>query len=222
MTHTKERPNMAKKITDDSPKGGVETVPIDSLMHDPANVRKHGERNLLAIKSSLARWGQQHPLVVNKDGVVVAGNGRLSAMKSLGWQEVKIIRTDLSGAEAKAFAIADNRTAELASWDDDALAQTLAALQNDESIEHIAAGFTDYEINAIIGLTNEDAESEWEGMPGFEHEDQRSHRSIKVHFRNDESFDEFMRLVKQTGTDKTKYIWFPELEIKNHVGKEYK
>jgi hypothetical protein len=48
----------------------AETVPIDSLSFDPANVRKHGERNLATIKASLQRFGQQKPIVVDANGVV--------------------------------------------------------------------------------------------------------------------------------------------------------
>lgn len=142
---------MAKtKISDTTAKMAVETVPVESLHLDPANVRKHDERNIDSIRASLTRFGQQHPIIVSPEGVVVAGNGRLQAMRSLGWTECRVVRTDLKGPEAVAFAIADNRTAELAEWDDDALAQTLAALQNDESIDHLAAGFTDDEIAKLI------------------------------------------------------------------------
>jgi len=138
------------KSSDKTAAMAVETVPVDSLHLDPANVRKHDERNIDSIRASLSRFGQQHPIIVSPEGVVIAGNGRLQAMRSLGWKECRVVRTDLKGPEAVAFAIADNRTAELAEWDDDALAQTLAALQNDESIDHLAAGFTDDEIQKII------------------------------------------------------------------------
>ena len=91
----------------------IEDVPVDSLHNDPANVRKHGEQNLAAIKASLARFGQQKPIVVNADGVVIAGNGTLMAARALNWRTVKAVRTNLAGSEATAFAIADNRTAEI-------------------------------------------------------------------------------------------------------------
>ena len=61
----------------------TERVPIDSVQFDPANVRRHGEKNLATIKASLARFGQQKPLVVDADGVVRAGNGTLVAAKAL-------------------------------------------------------------------------------------------------------------------------------------------
>ena len=127
-----------------------ETATIASLMLDPANVRAHDARNLEAIKASLARFGQQTPIVVNAKGIVVAGNARMMAAKMLNWSSVEIVRTDLEGAEAIAYAIADNRTAELAEWDEGALAQQLAALQiEDEELANIA-GFTDSEIEAMI------------------------------------------------------------------------
>ena len=131
----------------------TELVPIDSLQFDPANVRKHGEKNLATIKASLQRFGQQKPIVVDANGVVRAGNGTLAAMKALGWKEVAIVRSPLAGAEATAYAIADNRTAELAEWDEDALAQTLAALQIEDEDLAIASGFDLKDIEALTAPT---------------------------------------------------------------------
>jgi site-specific DNA-methyltransferase (adenine-specific) len=128
----------------------TERVPIDSVQFDAANVRKHGERNLATIKASLNRFGQQKPIVVDANGVVRAGNGTLAAAKALGWKEIAIVRSTLSGADATAYAIADNRTAELAEWDDDALAQTLAALQIEDEEIAAATGFDAKEIDALL------------------------------------------------------------------------
>lgn len=191
----------------------MELVKIDTLMLDPANVRKHDQRNLDAIKASLTRFGQQHPIIVNGDGIVVAGNGRLMAAKSLGWTDIRIIRTELAGIDATAFAIADNRTAELADWDNDGLAQTLAALQNDEDFDHLVAGFTDTEIQKMIGgELNPDWESEWEGMPEFDQADRTSFRHVVVHFVSNKDADDFFRMIKREDTGKTMSIWFPPQE----------
>jgi len=124
-------------------------VTVASLLFDPANVRKHGERNLDAIKASLARFGQQKPIVVDGDGIVRAGNGTLMAAKALGWDEIEIVRTNLRGSEATAYAIADNRTAELAEWDEGALAEQLAALQIDDEALAAATGFDASEIERM-------------------------------------------------------------------------
>ena len=103
----------------------VELVPIDSLIPDPANTRSHAKRNLAAVKASLQRFGQRKPIVVGEDGTVQAGNATLEAAKALGWEKIAVVRSPLKGVDAVAYGIADNRTAELASWDRDALGAAL-------------------------------------------------------------------------------------------------
>ena len=63
----------------------VRRVPLTDLHIDPANVRAHGDANMEAIAGSLKRFGQAEPLVVQKQsGRIIAGHGRLQAMKQLG------------------------------------------------------------------------------------------------------------------------------------------
>ncbi len=106
----------------------VEQVLLDQLVLDPSNARKHAPKNLEAIKGSLAKFGQQKPIVVGRNGIVIAGNGTLEAARALGWIELAVVRTELTGVEATAFALADNRAAELADWDRDILYETLKSL----------------------------------------------------------------------------------------------
>ena len=127
----------------------LETVDISDISQDPANVRKHSERNLESIAASLRAFGQQKPIVVDKRGVILAGNGTYEAAKRIGWDKIKITRTDLSGTLATAYAIADNRTAELAEWDDTALAEQLRSLQSEE-FDLSNVGYTDDELNQMI------------------------------------------------------------------------
>jgi len=134
----------------------IEEIPIAELDLDPANVRQHDEKNLAAIKSSLKRFGQQKPIVVDPKGIVIAGNGTLTAARALGWDRIRIVRTQLEGSEATAYAIADNRTAELATWDDDALMQQLSALDLEDSALVEAAGFSAAELEGMVdGLLGE-------------------------------------------------------------------
>jgi ParB-like chromosome segregation protein Spo0J len=116
------------------------TTKIAELSLDPSNVRKHSRRNLDAIKASLRKFGQQKPIVVDAKGIVLAGNGTLTAAQELGWTEIQIVRTELAGVEATAFAIADNRTAELAEWED-SLNDVLKSLQ-DEGIDLADLGYS--------------------------------------------------------------------------------
>lgn len=123
------------------------TTKITELSLDPSNVRKHGRKNLDAIKASLRKFGQQKPIVVDAKGIVLAGNGTLAAAQELGWTEIDIIRTQLEGVEATMFAIADNRTAELAEWED-SLNDVLKSLQ-DEGIDLIDLGYSSDDIEKI-------------------------------------------------------------------------
>lgn len=131
-------------------------IPITSLVLDPSNARKHGERNLEAIKASLAKFGQRTPIVVQRDGMVVrSGNGRLLAAKALGWTEIAATIIDEDNATAAQFAIADNRTAELAEWEEDTLALLLDGMDQDirDSI-----GFDEAEFNELMSaLTPKEA-----------------------------------------------------------------
>jgi len=135
----------------------VESVSVDEISPDPANARMHDRRNLDAIAGSLRKWGQQKPIVISEAGVIVAGNGTWEAAKQIGWKRINAVKTKLEGSEAVAYGIADNRTAELAGWDDAVLGKHLEALQADESIDHLAAGFSDEEIKGLLaGLNGQD------------------------------------------------------------------
>jgi ParB-like chromosome segregation protein Spo0J len=127
----------------------IHSVPITDLRIDPANARRHSDRNIDAIMSSLMRFGQQKPIVIDANNVVRAGNGTLAAAKGLGWTHIDVVRSDLIGVEATAFAIADNRTAELAEWD----TEVLAAALNDPDIGDL--GFDAKEIRKILGELQE-------------------------------------------------------------------
>ncbi len=107
----------------------VEVVSVDALTPDPENARTHSDRNLAAIAGSLRQFGQRRPLVCY-GSTVIAGNGTLEAAKSLGWTEVAITRVprDWTFDQARAYALADNRTGELAEWDTKVLADQLVDL----------------------------------------------------------------------------------------------
>jgi site-specific DNA-methyltransferase (adenine-specific) len=108
----------------------IELVSIDDLTLDPANARKHDDRNLKAIAESLKQFGQRKPIVV-WGRTVVAGNGTLVAARSLGWTEITVARIpdDWSSDQVTAYALADNRSAELAVWDEQVLTEQLKQLE---------------------------------------------------------------------------------------------
>lgn len=93
--------------------------PLADLHEDPANVRRHPERNRAAVRASLAEFGQVETLVVQAGtGRVLGGNCRLAELRSLNVKEAWCIEVDIDGPAATRLALALNRTAELATWDE--------------------------------------------------------------------------------------------------------
>ncbi|MCC6426297.1 MAG: DNA modification methylase [Phycisphaerales bacterium] len=129
-------------------------VPIDQISADPANLRKHGDRSIEAVVASYRRFGQQKPIVVDKAGVTIAGAGQLEAARRLGWTHIAAVRSELAGVDRVGYAIADNRTAELSTWDDEALSRIAGDLP---AAVLDAAGFTTEELAAIGAGVDGDA-----------------------------------------------------------------
>jgi ParB-like nuclease domain len=127
--------------------------PIADLKPDPANPRVHSKQQIRQIAMSIKTFGFNVPILVDAELKVIAGHGRLLACRELGWSEVPTLCLDhLSPAQARAFMIADNRLAEVASWDDRLLAEQLKELSLlglDFSLE--LTGFEIGEIDLRIG-----------------------------------------------------------------------
>jgi len=128
----------------------VEWVPVEDLSEDPENVRSHSDRNISSLQSSLTRFGQQKPIVVNPDGMVIAGNGTLRAAIQMGVEKVAIVRTQLGAGDARAYAIADNRIAELADWDWEALGGQLQLMEPGQ-LESL--GWENYEVEPLLQVS---------------------------------------------------------------------
>ncbi len=98
-------------------------VPLDRVHLLPGNPRRG---DIKAIAGSLARFGQVKPIVANQDGTIIAGNHTYEAARQLGWDEIAVSWVDLPVEEAMGLALADNRTGDLGSYDDEALVQMLS------------------------------------------------------------------------------------------------
>lgn len=132
------------------PISDTQTVLLADCTADPANARQHGEQNMQAIADSLKTFGQVEPLVVQeKTGRVIGGNGRLEAMRKLGWKHVKVVKVDLDNTQATALGIALNRTGELATWDMPNLEKLLFSLKSDD-FNLDSLGFTGDELGRML------------------------------------------------------------------------
>ncbi|HEY7825099.1 MAG TPA: ParB/Srx family N-terminal domain-containing protein [Acidimicrobiia bacterium] len=155
----------------------IETVKVESLTLDPENARKHSTKNLEAIAGSLNTFGQRRPLVV-WDNIVIAGNGTLEAAKSLGWTSIEITRCppDWTHEQARAYALADNRTAELAEWDSEILASQLVEL------DAVGYEISDYGFEALTPPTDTD----WDGALDALGGDRSPHQQMTFTLHDDQ------------------------------------
>ncbi len=130
--------------------GDTEVVAISALRPSPQNARIHSRRQIRKIAESIRRFGFLVPALIDENNQIIAGHGRVAAVKLLGWQEVPALRVEhLDEAEKRAYALADNRLAEKAGWDRQMLAIELQAIIDlDISIE--LTGFEIAEVDLIL------------------------------------------------------------------------
>jgi len=134
----------------------IEWVPLNSVRLNPENPR-HNEPAVEPVMRSIARFGFRVPIVVNRrTGLIEAGNTRWKAAQRMGLAEIPVIFTQDDEVTALAFALADNRTAEIATWDEPALAGLLQRLSAEGELG--ASGFGDDDLSDLLAkLGSEDA-----------------------------------------------------------------
>jgi DNA modification methylase len=138
----------------------VEFWPTERPQPYDKNPRVISDQAVTKVAMSLREYGFQQPIVVDKDGIIIAGHTRLRAAKSLGLKKVPVVVADLPEEKARAYRLADNRTNQEASWDDDILAEELDVLK-DLGFDLSLTGFDVDEIGELLaeateGLTDPD------------------------------------------------------------------
>jgi DNA modification methylase len=141
----------------------VDWWPIDKVTPYAKNPRRLGEHAVAKVAASLAAYGWRQPIVVDADGVVIAGHTRLLAARHLGQDTVPVhVARDLSPAQVKAYRIADNRAAQENTWDAGLLSMEVLDLKA-MSADLDALGFDSDELTAALapapveGRTDPDA-----------------------------------------------------------------
>jgi DNA modification methylase len=136
---------------------------LDELHPAARHARSHSRAQLRALARSIEAWGFNVPILVDSADRIVAGHARVEAGRLIGVELVPAIRLEhLSKEQIEAFRIADNRLAELATWDDDVLGQILRDLSSiDLGFSLEATGFTMGEIDLKIeGLSDDEVDDE--------------------------------------------------------------
>ncbi len=130
----------------------LESMAVADLRPHDRNPRTHSKKQVEQIAESIRRFGFTNPVLVDRDGQVIAGHGRIEAAKLLGMATVPVLRLEhMTEAEKRAYVIADNRLAELAGWDNDLLALELSAVAElDGDFDLALTGFDVAEIEALL------------------------------------------------------------------------
>lgn len=124
----------------------VEIRPITTVKPYWRNPRKN-DLAVQAVRASIERYGFLQPIVVDSEGVIVAGHTRYRAMMELGAEEVPVVVADLTAEKAKEYRIADNATGDISEWDLGPLAVELRELPD---IEAMGDFFPAFDISALV------------------------------------------------------------------------
>jgi len=201
---------------------------LTRFSQDPENLNKGTDRGRRMLSQSIQDLGAGRSILVDRNGVIIAGNKTAEAAIAEGLEDAIVVqtqgdkvvvvqRTDLDltkDPKAKQLAIADNRIAEIdLSWDAEALQKVaeevdLSWLEVDDSFLAQLESFRDENNNDDDG-EEVDPDDVWKGMPEFEQEDKQAPYSIKVNFYSIEDINDFAERIGQKVTDKTKWINHP-------------
>ena len=128
----------------------VETVALGLLKPHPRNARTHTKKQISQIAGSIERFGWLVPIIIDDEDMIAAGHGRWLAAKKLSLTDVPVIRAKfLTDADRRAFALAENRIADLSGWDDKLLAEELTVLF-DGGYELEITGFSTADLDFAI------------------------------------------------------------------------
>ncbi|MGE3708526.1 MAG: site-specific DNA-methyltransferase [Hyphomicrobiaceae bacterium] len=144
----------------DSPRLAIEPLPLGLIVRNKDNARKHSSKQIEQLAQSIRKFGFLAPVIVDDGNLLLCGHARVEAAQQTGMATVPAIRVGhLNEVQKRAFMIADNRLAELASWDEALLKNELQFLSAcDIDFDFSAIGFETPELDII--LTSGDAEED--------------------------------------------------------------
>ena len=135
----------------------IQYLPAISLAEYTGNARKHSPAQIRQIARSIEEFGFINPVLIDADGQLLAGHGRLMAARKLGLEKVPAVQIEhLSDAQRRAYMLADNKIAENADWDSSLLKVEIEYLmQADIDFDVDLTGFSTPEIDLILDLDEE-------------------------------------------------------------------
>ncbi len=168
----------------------VQEIDIEKLKPYWRNPR-HNEDTVQAIKVSIERYGYNLPIVVDKNNVIIAGHARYKALNELGVKKVKCIVTDMDESEAREYRIADNKIAELSSWDNDSLKAEMRLIDEADVMKRL--GFGEQEMDRLLTeIAAKDAEIKYD-----DEKIQEVERNLERKFaeRNEQVMEDYIEIT---------------------------
>jgi len=133
----------------------VSSMPIASLVPYAENARTHSPIQVAQIAASIAEFGFVNPVLVDAEGVLIAGHGRVMAAKQLGLVAVPVLRLGhLSPAQARALRLADNQIALNSGWDEALLAAEIARIRDEAVVDLDVLGFSGMELDRLLAAAD--------------------------------------------------------------------
>lgn len=143
----------------------LETIAIDRLIPYARNSRTHSDEQVAQVAASIREFGFTNPVLIDGEGGIIAGHGRVMAARKLGMADVPCIRlAHLSDAQKRAYIIADNKLALNAGWDEEILALELLDLRGEDFALPLS-GFTSEELEQIFSAFDVSPLGEMPQMP---------------------------------------------------------
>ena len=159
------------KVGKSNPADEVERWPLDKLTPYARNSRTHSDEQVAQLAASIREWGWTTPVLVDEDGGIIAGHGRVLAARQLGMVEVPVVvARGWSDAKRRAYVIADNKLALNAGWDAEMLSLELGEL-SELGFDLDLTGFSDEELDGLTpaeepaALTDPDETPETPAVP---------------------------------------------------------
>ena len=154
-----EKPAPAAKSGPAWPADSVERRPLASLIPYARNARTHSDEQVAQIAASMREWGWTNPVLVDEDGGIIAGHGRVLAARSLGYSDVPVmVARGWTEAQRRAYVLADNQLALNAGWNPELLSVELKGLA-ELGFDLDLLGFPDLDalmVEKTEGLTDPD------------------------------------------------------------------
>lgn len=207
----------------------IEVVDLSSFRPAEINSNAGNQNSVPLIKQNIEMNGIGRPMFADKNGQMLGGSHTRQAIEDARYNKAIVVKSsgnipiihqrtdvDIDSSKGRSLQVGDNVIG-IKSYqqDDEILAALLSNIAADDAALVKAAGFEENDIRALMNRLQDpdNPYAEWVGMPEFEHDDLTAYQNIHVHFKSAEDVQAFAKLIGQLLTDKTRSIWFPQIEI---------